>query len=116
MSPVELTTIGLAVATVISSIVVPWVLRRRAAALAASDTQVVSWQSITAVLQKERDLLRDQLDAAAGENRRRIAELDADYSAQLNEARRRITGLEAEVARLRDRLRQYNDPHVLPPT
>lgn len=116
MSPVELTTIGLAVATVISSVVVPWVLRRRAARLAASDTQVVSWQSITAVLQEERNELKRQLDAAAGENRRRIAELDHEYNAQLTEQRRRITALEAEVARLRDRLRQYNDPHVLPPT
>jgi ribosomal protein S4 len=114
MSPVELTTIGLAVATVISSILVPWVLRRRAARLAASDTNVVSWQSITAVLQEERDKLRSQLDAAAEQNRRKIAELDADYGSQLQAARTRLTALETEVARLRDRLREYNDPHIYP--
>lgn len=110
MTPVELTTIGLAVATVISSVVVPWLLRRRQDAAAASGTNVVSWQSITAVLQKERDQLKEQVDTAAAENRRKIAELDADYTAQLGAARQRITALEGEVLRLRERLRRYGDP------
>lgn len=113
MTPVELTTIGLAIATVISSVIVPFLLRRRAARLAATDTNIVSWQSITAVLQKERDSLREQLDEVQAQSRARIRQLDEEYSAQLLIARRRITQLESDVQVLTDRLRHLGEP--LPP-
>ena len=116
MGPVELTAIAGVIISVSTSLLVPWMLRRRQAARAASDTNVVSWQSITAVLQKERDAfqleaksLRDELDTLQGENRRAIRALDDEYSAQLLTARRRITQLEAEVAALYERLRRLGD-------
>jgi predicted nuclease with TOPRIM domain len=114
VSPVELTAISAVVISLTTSLLVPWLLRRRAAARASSDTNVVSWQSITAVLQKERDTLREQLDTDQGVTRRTIRQLDEEYSAQLFTARRRITQLESEVATLYERLRRYGDEAVEP--
>ena len=113
MTPVEITAIAGVTVSIITSLLVPFLLHRRAAKRAAADTEVVSWQSITAVLQRERDELRAQLDKLQGENRRIVRELDADYSAQLLNARRRITQLETEVAILRDELRRHG---IDPPT
>jgi predicted nuclease with TOPRIM domain len=88
-------------------VIVPWLLRRRAAQRELSDTTVVSWQSITKVLQAERDDLRAQLDTIQSESRARIRELDEECTGQLLTARRRITLLEAEVMQLHERLRRY---------
>jgi hypothetical protein len=107
VSPVELTAVAAVIISLTTSILVPWLLRRRAASRAASDTNIVSWQSITTVLQKERDALREQLDTSQGETRRTIRQLDEEYSTQLFTARRRITQLEAEVATLYERLARY---------
>jgi hypothetical protein len=105
MTPTETVAIVSVITTVVASLVVPWLLRRRAALKSVSDTEVVSWQSITAVLQKERDVLRSQLDVIQGENRKTIRDLDTDYANQLVVARQRITQLEAEMARILERQR-----------
>jgi hypothetical protein len=98
MTVTEATVIAGVVISLITSMVVPFILHRRAEARLRSDTNIVSWQSITSVLQKERDALREQLDEVRGETRRTIHQLDEEYAIQLLTARQRITQLESEVA------------------
>lgn len=107
MSPTEIVSLLGVLVTVIVSLVVPWFLRRRAARMQSSNVEVVSWQSITSVLQKERDVLRMQVDQMQGEQRKAIKELDEDYTRQLTQARARIADLEVEVTSLRRRLMAY---------
>lgn len=104
MSPTELTALIAAVAAVLSSVVVPLYLRRQAARQAAAGGAVVSWQSITSVLQAERDDLRAELRTADEEHRRKVREMVADCDAQLTAAKARISHLEVEVADLYKRL------------
>lgn len=106
MSPTELTAIITAVTAAIASVIVPLYLQHQAARQAAAGGAIISWQSITKVLQEERDALRKELDTTEAKHRRELQELDADYQAQLTEARARITHLETEVADLYRRLYQ----------
>lgn len=104
MTPADITAIVVAVTGVIVGILMPVVMRRRQLARESSSVEVVSWQGITAVLQKERDELRRQLDEIDDEYKARIRAMDADYTAQLTTARARIHALETEVAELYGRL------------
>lgn len=104
MTPTELTAIIAAVTAVLSSVVVPLYLKRQAARQAAADGAVVTFQSITTVLQAERDELRAEVRAADEEHRRKVRALVADYDAQLTAAKARISHLETEVADLYKRL------------
>lgn len=108
MTPEAITAYAALVVTVVTSIVVPQILRRRAARAALDGNKVASWQGLTSALQDERDDLRKRLDAVEGDYKKRMLELEAEYTRQLTEARSRIKMLEDEVAELYRRL--YSHP------
>lgn len=118
MGPVEITAIAAVIVTVLTSLVVPYWLRRRQENAAGDATGLQSWQSVTAVLRSElnavkaeRDELKRQIVVTEEDCRARIRSLDADYSTQVTTARTRITNLESEVARLYVRIgRQEQRP------
>lgn len=109
MTPVEITSVLGVLATVVASLVVPWILRRRRKAEISTATEVASWQGITKVLQAERDALRIDRDSIEREYKAKLRALDDDYQRQVSVCRQRITQLEAEVAGLYVRL--YQPPH-----
>jgi chromosome segregation ATPase len=110
MNPVEATAVLGVIATVVATVIVPYFLRKRQAKGEADATKVVSWQSITSVLQKERDDLRKELDGIEAEYRARFRALEEDYNHQLTAARSRIQQLEHEVTRLSARLYGLQNP------
>lgn len=111
MSPVDITAVVGVIVTVVTSLVVPWVLRRRQGRRSQDATEVASWTNLTTALQKERDALQGRLDKIDAEYRARMAAVVEDYSRELRElttqltaARLRITTLENEVGELYARL------------
>ena len=110
MSGADLTAIFGVIVAFATGVVVPVILRRRGARSDAASTEVVSWAKITAVLERERDKLRKELDQVEVEHRRKIRELEADYTQQLTSAKERITALEAEVDGLYRRLYGRENP------
>jgi len=115
VSAADLTAVFGVIVAFATGVVVPVVLRRRAARLdalkASADTEVVSWTSLNKAITlerdrstMERDKLRKELDQVEDEHRRKIRDLEADYTKQLAAAKDRITALEAEVDGLYRRL------------
>lgn len=111
MSPVDITAMAGVVVTVISSVIVPWVLRRRAEHHDVDAIEVASWTGLTMALQRERDALQARVDKIDAEYREKMAALAEDYRRQLAEvntqltaARSRISTLENEVTDLYVRL------------
>ncbi len=107
LNPVDITSVVLAITTVLTSLVIPPILRRRRSAETAEDRKVVSWKGITAVLQQERDRLAAELGEAEttaranaravdAEHRAEVHALKAEHAVQLGAARDRIKQLEAE--------------------
>lgn len=116
MGPVEITSIAAVIVTVLTSLVVPYWLRRRQEQQAGDATGLQSWQSVTAVLQRERDELKAQIAHAEQDCRDRVKALDEDYTRQLTAARTRIGHLETEVATLYEKLgRQAGGSKGMPP-
>jgi DNA-binding XRE family transcriptional regulator len=110
MTPTELTLfIGLAI-TLGSTIGVPLFLQRRATAQETAKTTEVSWQSITSVLQKERDHLQAELAAIEGMHRQKLRDIEQDYNQQIVVCRSRITHLDAEIVELHRRLYLVSRP------
>lgn len=107
MTPVEITSVLAVIVTALSSVVVPLLLRRRQTKQDSASTELVSWQGITTVLQKERDQLRSELTGVEDEFRRKIAVMKDDHAKQMAQAQERITELERMVADLSTRLYQY---------
>jgi len=126
VSAVEWTAILGALATVISTVIVPAILRRRKAIRDNSSGQLANWQSFTSSLdqdrrdvRKERDELQEKLDTVTADHRRRIEESDADHSRQLQEldakwrakdviSDKRIASLERDLARVYAELGRQN--------
>ena len=111
MSAADLTAAFGVLVALATGVVLPVILRRRAAIKATADTEVVSWTSLNKAITlerdrstMERDKLRKELDQVEDEHRRKIRDLEADYTKQLAAAKDRITALEAEVDGLYRRL------------
>lgn len=115
MTATELTAIVTALTAVVTSVVVPLYLRRQAAKQATARGEIVTFQSITTVLQQERDDLRTELRTVEDTYRARIRAVADDYDKQLIAAKARITQLETEVAELYRRLYARDAPPPLSP-
>jgi chromosome segregation ATPase len=92
--------VGIVIA-VVSSIGIPiWLARRKNQA----DDELgsaVSWKGLTTAIQKERDDLREQLDAIEARHRDQMKNIESDWEQRMSLARSRITQLEEEVATLK---------------
>lgn len=111
MSPADITAISGVVVAFLSSIIVPWLLRRRSEREHLDQTDVVSWTSLTQALQSERDKLQQRNAMIDAEHQQRILRMTEEHrremheiTTQLQAARARITTLEQEVAELYTRL------------
>jgi septal ring factor EnvC (AmiA/AmiB activator) len=111
VTPVDITAVVGVIVTVVTSLIVPWVLRRRAARRSQDATSVASWTNLTSALQKERDALQRRLDAADAEYRAKMAALAEDHARELRDittqlaaAQQEIRTLKAEVADLYQQL------------
>lgn len=111
MTIVDITALVGVVIASLSSVIVPWVLRRRQNRETEDSTELASWTSLTAALQRERDVLQQRVERIDAEYRAKMAALAQDYAVQQAEmttqliaARNRITALEAEVTQLYARL------------
>lgn len=110
MDPIALSAIGAVVVSVITSIALPYLRNRKKNVESIDATKVVSWQSLTSAIQKERDDLRKELDGIEAEYRIKFRALEEDYNSQLTAARTRIQQLENEVAQLSIRLYRNQAP------
>lgn len=108
MGPVEITSIIVAGVSIITGIGFPLYLRQKRLNEAADTNTVVSWQSITKEIGKERDRLRIELDGIEAEHRRKFREMQEELERELAEANKKIRQLEGEVAQLSIRL--YRTP------
>jgi archaellum component FlaC len=112
MSATELTAyIGLVVA-VVSTIVIPWVLRRRKAHSSAGKADTLNWANMNRSLAEREVRLQKRLDEIDADYIDRIKTIRNDFEDQLHaeraryetnlqDARTRIQELEQEVATLR---------------
>lgn len=114
MTPTDLTLMLGLLVTAMSSVGVPLWLNRRAAALARAEreaeaaaearaTEVVSWEKITLVLERERDSLSVKLREAGVEHRNEILEMRNSFAAEADRLRQRT---DAEVDRANERIQQ----------
>lgn len=83
MGPVEVTTIAALIITILTSLVVPWWLRRRQGTEDIDETGLRSWQSVTHILQEERDDLKRQIVANEDQYRLQRRALESDCNKQL---------------------------------
>ena len=109
MTPADITAfIGIVVA-IISSVVVPWLLRRRARTDIADATDLASWQGIVANLKEERSDVRSQMRAMEAkyearitameqECRERMRAVEVDYTAKIAILTAETVRQEAEIA------------------
>lgn len=110
MNTVEWTAVVGVIVAVLGTVLIPLWLQRRKDASDNDLADVVSWKGITEALQKERDSLRQQLDAIEERHRRQLKDIEADYDQRTNAMKKRITDLEDEVAALHRALRGDNPP------
>ncbi len=89
MTPSDITTFIGVVVAIISSVVVPWVLRRRARSDIADATDLASWQGIVATLKEEREDVRSQMKAVEAKYEARILAME-------QECRKRMRAVEVE--------------------
>jgi hypothetical protein len=105
MTVVEWTAVATIAIAGTGTVVIPFWLQRRKQRAEVDSTTVVSWTSITAAIQKERDGLREQLDKIDERYRLRMQEIEADWEKRMAVAKQRTVDLENEVDRLRHELR-----------
>ncbi len=96
MTPADITAIiGTAIA-LLTSVIVPWVLRRRQSADIASATDLASWQGIVANLKEEREAVKKEREDLRGQLKVLEVEYKARIAAVEKECRDRMTALEAD--------------------
>lgn len=100
MNAVDATAIAGVVVMTLTTLIVPWWLRRRAARGTADRTDVVSWQGLNASLKQDVDNLRTERDRDRVDYKARLRELEEEHARQRRIDQLRIEHLEAEVARL----------------
>lgn len=105
MNTVEWTAVLGVIVTVLGTVLIPLWLKRRDSRGESEIADVVSWKGITEALQKERDVLRRQLDEIEDRHRRQAKDMEADFDQQSEAMKKRIADLEDEVAALRRALR-----------
>lgn len=97
MTPADITAIiGTAIA-LLTSVIVPWVLRRRQSADIASATDLASWQGIVANLKEEREEVKREREDLRGQLKALQVEYKAHITAVEKECQDRITALEAAL-------------------
>lgn len=106
MAPETVTAYAALVITIITSLIVPYVIKKRKDRKEDAVTELASWQGLTKALQGERDDLRKRLDGVETEYKRRMDVMEAEYQSRLDAALERIKQLEGEVADLYRRLYQ----------
>jgi hypothetical protein len=117
---VDATAVATVVMAGVGTVFIPvWLQRRkrRAEAIVAAEklraaadaTSVVSWQSLTIAIQKERDDIRAQLKESEARSRERVQEIESDWEKRMAIAKGRITDMETEIVMLRKELRIYTN-------
>jgi hypothetical protein len=111
VTPVEITSVFAVIVTALSPVMVPLLLRWRQTKQDNASTELVSWQGITTVLQKERDQLRAELTGVEDEFKKKIAVMKDEHAREMNQARERIGELERTVLFLSSQLQpRYQTP------
>lgn len=96
MTPADITAIiGTAIA-LLTSVIVPWVLRRRQTADIASATDLASWQGIVANLKEEREEVKREREDLRGQLKVLEVEYKARIAAVEQEFRDRMRAVEAD--------------------
>jgi len=96
MTPADITAIiGTAIALV-TSVIVPWLLRRRQSADIASATDLASWQGIVVNLKEEREEVKREREDLRGQLKALEVEYKARITAVEKECRDRMAALETD--------------------
>lgn len=90
----------------ISMVLVPAVLRRRAQARSSDKTNLVSWEAITARLEKERDRLQARLDQEDARHAEDIRRRESEWQAKIDQLNARLVQQQVEIDTLYRRLGQ----------
>lgn len=104
-NPVDWTFFVGVVVAASGGVIVPVWFQRRKQREATDTATVLSWSSMTAALQAERDKLQTRLDELEDRHRQQLKERDHDWETRMADARGRITQLEQEVTALSAMLR-----------
>jgi hypothetical protein len=105
MDVVTLTSVIVAVVTVLTSVLVPLYLHHRRKIKELGAGEVLNWEALNRSIVAERDALRRRLDEIDDHYIARIKELREDWESQIQATRARIRDLESEVGALRRALR-----------